>query len=149
MHHLVRRAGGEVQLEGLQIQNILSGAPTIDFGFRVNALRFGDIAAPDTIEGMLDFAREKLDIGARFGDRVRLDLVHHLETVLDELAKSAAGLQMGPEYRTGLLGKSKEMAKMFRSFVMAFIMAFLFVYLCIAAQFESRIAFLRCHDRRF
>lgn len=42
--------GGEVQLEGLQIQNILSGAPTIDFGFRVNALRFGDIAAAQNID---------------------------------------------------------------------------------------------------
>jgi hypothetical protein len=41
--------GGEVQLEGLQIQNILSGAPTIDFGFRVNALRFADIAAAQTV----------------------------------------------------------------------------------------------------
>ena len=44
---------------------------------------------------------------------------------------------MGPEYRTGLLGKSKEMAKAFRGFFYAFILAFIFVYLCIAAQFES------------
>ena len=44
---------------------------------------------------------------------------------------------MGPEYTTGLLGKSKEMAKAFRGFFMAFILAFIFVYLCIAAQFES------------
>ena len=44
---------------------------------------------------------------------------------------------MGPEYKTGLLGKSKEMAKAFRAFYLAFILAFIFVYLCIAAQFES------------
>ena len=44
---------------------------------------------------------------------------------------------MGPEYKTGLLGKSKEMAKAFRAFFLAFILAFIFVYLCIAAQFES------------
>jgi HAE1 family hydrophobic/amphiphilic exporter-1 len=44
---------------------------------------------------------------------------------------------MGPEYKTGLLGKSKEMAKMLRGFLLAFILAFVFVYLCIAAQFES------------
>ena len=44
---------------------------------------------------------------------------------------------MGPEYQTGLLGKSKEMAKAFRGFFLAFILAFIFVYLCIAAQFES------------
>lgn len=59
------------------------------------------------------------------------------QMVLDELAKSAEKLNMGPEYRTGLLGKSKEMAKAFRGFYLAFILAFIFVYLCIAAQFES------------
>ena len=44
---------------------------------------------------------------------------------------------LGPDYQTGLLGKSKEMAKAFRGFFIAFILAFIFVYLCIAAQFES------------
>jgi HAE1 family hydrophobic/amphiphilic exporter-1 len=59
------------------------------------------------------------------------------QMVLDELDKSAAKLNMGPDYHTGLLGKSKEMAKAFRGFFYAFILAFIFVYLCIAAQFES------------
>jgi HAE1 family hydrophobic/amphiphilic exporter-1 len=59
------------------------------------------------------------------------------QMVLDEIDKSVAKLNMGPEYTTGLLGKSKEMAKTFRAFGMAFILAFIFVYLCIAAQFES------------
>lgn len=59
------------------------------------------------------------------------------QMVLDEIAKSAQKLNLGPEYRTGLLGKSKEMARAFRGFFVAFIMAFIFVYLCIAAQFES------------
>lgn len=59
------------------------------------------------------------------------------QAVLDAIAQSAERLKMGPEYKTGLLGKSKEMAKMQRAFAMAFILAFVFVYLCIAAQFES------------
>ena len=59
------------------------------------------------------------------------------QTLLDALDQSTAKLNMGPEYKTGLLGKSKEMAKAFRAFYMAFILAFIFVYLCIAAQFES------------
>ena len=57
--------------------------------------------------------------------------------VLDAIADGHAQLNMGPEYKTGLLGKSKEMAKAFRGFFLAFILAFIFVYLCIAAQFES------------
>jgi HAE1 family hydrophobic/amphiphilic exporter-1 len=59
------------------------------------------------------------------------------QAVLDEVDKSVAKLGLGPEYRTGLLGKSKEMGKAFRGFFQAFILAFIFVYLCIAAQFES------------
>jgi HAE1 family hydrophobic/amphiphilic exporter-1 len=59
------------------------------------------------------------------------------QTVLDAIEASTKQLDMGPEYITGLLGKSKEMAKAFRAFFLAFILAFIFVYLCIAAQFES------------
>ena len=44
---------------------------------------------------------------------------------------------MGPDYTTGLLGKSKEMARTFRSFIMVFASAIIFVYLVMAAQFES------------
>jgi HAE1 family hydrophobic/amphiphilic exporter-1 len=59
------------------------------------------------------------------------------QTLLDALDRATKRLNMGPEYTTGLLGKSKEMAKAFRAFFLAFVLAFIFVYLCIAAQFES------------
>jgi HAE1 family hydrophobic/amphiphilic exporter-1 len=57
--------------------------------------------------------------------------------VQDEIQRIVDNLKLDPQYRTGLLGKSKEMGKMLKSFLLAFIMAFIFVYLCIAAQFES------------
>jgi len=66
-----------------------------------------------------------------------LELGTSQQMVLDELAASAKKLNMGAEYQTGLLGRSKEMARTFRAFGVAFLMAFIFVYLCIAAQFES------------
>ncbi len=59
------------------------------------------------------------------------------KTAIEAIEQAAKKLNMGPEYGTGLLGKSKEMAKMLRGFMLAFILAFIFVYLCIAAQFES------------
>ena len=59
------------------------------------------------------------------------------QAILDAIASATEKLNLGPDYRTGLLGKSKEMAKAFRGFLIAFILAFIFVYLCIAAQFES------------
>ncbi len=59
------------------------------------------------------------------------------QAILDEIERSAGQIGMGPDYTTGLLGKSKEMARTFRSFVMVFGSAVLFAYLVIAAQFES------------
>ncbi len=59
------------------------------------------------------------------------------QTLLDALDESVQRLGMGPDYTTGLLGKSKEMARTFRSFIIVFISAILFAYLVIAAQFES------------
>jgi HAE1 family hydrophobic/amphiphilic exporter-1 len=59
------------------------------------------------------------------------------QAILDAIAGATEKLNLGPDYKTGLLGKSKEMAKAFRGFFIAFILAFIFVYLCIAAQFES------------
>ena len=59
------------------------------------------------------------------------------QAILDAINESVAKLDLGPEYNTGLLGKSKEMAKAFRAFALAFTLAFIFVYLCLAAQFES------------
>lgn len=59
--------------------------------------------------------------------------------VLDAIDAAVRELKMGPEYKTGLLGRSKEMAKAFAGFILVFVLSFIFVYLVIAAQFESWI----------
>jgi HAE1 family hydrophobic/amphiphilic exporter-1 len=59
------------------------------------------------------------------------------QTILDAIKQSLARLDVGPDYTTGLLGKSKEMARTFRSFLVVFGAAIVFAYLVIAAQFES------------
>lgn len=59
------------------------------------------------------------------------------QTIQDSLDESVKRLNLGPDYTTGKLGKSKEMARMMRSFLIVFITAFIFAYLVIAAQFES------------
>lgn len=59
------------------------------------------------------------------------------QAIIDAINASVAKLDLGPEYMTGLLGKSKEMARAFRAFGVAFLLAFIFIYLCLAAQFES------------
>ena len=60
-----------------------------------------------------------------------------LQALIDALNDEAASLNMGPEYRTGLVGKTKEMSRAFTAFLLVFIMAFAFAYLVMAAQFES------------
>ncbi len=51
----------------------------------------------------------------------------------------AQGLNMGPEYQTGVTGQSKELARAVNSFALAFLLSFVFMYLILAAQFESFI----------
>ena len=51
----------------------------------------------------------------------------------------AAGMQMPPEYMTGVTGQSKELQKAYDAFLYAFLLSFVFMYLILAAQFESFI----------
>jgi HAE1 family hydrophobic/amphiphilic exporter-1 len=59
------------------------------------------------------------------------------QAVLNAIDASVAKLNLGTEYSTGLLGRTKEMAKMLRGFIIVVVLSFVFVYLVIAAQFES------------
>ena len=60
-----------------------------------------------------------------------------LQAIIDTLDNTAKELNMGPEYKSTLVGKSKEMAKTMKAFLTVFLMGFLFAYLVMAAQFES------------
>ena len=46
---------------------------------------------------------------------------------------------MDPDYRSGLTGGSKELARTGYYFVLAFSLTFIFMYIVLAAQFESFI----------
>ncbi|MBI5092341.1 MAG: efflux RND transporter permease subunit, partial [Candidatus Hydrogenedentes bacterium] len=60
-----------------------------------------------------------------------------LQALIDALDDEAKSLNMGPEYKTMLVGKSKEMARTLQAFLAVFLMSFVIAYLVIAAQFES------------
>ena len=62
-----------------------------------------------------------------------------LSSVIEELDRTIAGLNMPPGYDTGLVGQSKEFGRAAANFVIAFLLSIVFMYMVLAAQFESFI----------
>jgi HAE1 family hydrophobic/amphiphilic exporter-1 len=62
-----------------------------------------------------------------------------MSEVLPILDKAVASLNMSPEYRSGLIGQTREFGKAARSYVLAFVLSIIFMYMVLAAQFESFI----------
>jgi HAE1 family hydrophobic/amphiphilic exporter-1 len=57
--------------------------------------------------------------------------------VMDAMQAVAAGLGMGPDYQTRFAGRSRELTRTARAFLVAFGLSLAFMYLILAAQFES------------
>jgi HAE1 family hydrophobic/amphiphilic exporter-1 len=61
------------------------------------------------------------------------------QAIIDELQTIQAELNMPPGYRGQLYGRSRELGRAMRSFLLAVFLSFTFMYLVLAAQFESWI----------
>jgi hydrophobic/amphiphilic exporter-1 (mainly G- bacteria), HAE1 family len=62
-----------------------------------------------------------------------------LSNVLQMLDGVVKGLNMPPEYRTGLVGRSKEFGRAASNYLIALVLSLAFMYMILAAQFESFI----------
>ncbi len=62
-----------------------------------------------------------------------------LSNVLEVLNQTVAELNLPPEYRTGLVGQTKEFGRAGTAYAMAFVLAIALMYMVLAAQFESFI----------
>jgi HAE1 family hydrophobic/amphiphilic exporter-1 len=59
--------------------------------------------------------------------------------ILTALNQATSDLHMDPDYRSGMSGASKELARTGYYFILAFSLTFIFMYIVLAAQFESFI----------
>ena len=59
--------------------------------------------------------------------------------VIAQLDQFVKEIGVGPEYTTGLAGRSKELGRAGFYFMFAFLLSFIFMYMVLAAQFESFI----------
>jgi HAE1 family hydrophobic/amphiphilic exporter-1 len=57
--------------------------------------------------------------------------------VQQQIAELATTVGMGPEYRAGFTGRSRELNRTATAFLSAIVLSFVFMYLILAAQFES------------
>ena len=62
-----------------------------------------------------------------------------LSNVIDVVNGVVAELDMPPEYRTGLVGRSKEFGRAATDYAIALLLSIIFMYMILAAQFESFI----------
>jgi HAE1 family hydrophobic/amphiphilic exporter-1 len=106
----------------------------------VPSTKFGTVALDDVVEFREGSGPAQIDRLNRVRQvTVRANLAPHADQqlILDELHSFTNSLELGPAYRTALVGRSKELARTTQGFIMVFATAFVFMYLVLAAQFES------------
>jgi hydrophobic/amphiphilic exporter-1 (mainly G- bacteria), HAE1 family len=59
--------------------------------------------------------------------------------IIERLNAETKAMKLPVEYVTALAGRTKEMGKTMRGFILAFVLSFVFMYIVLAAQFESFI----------
>ena len=62
-----------------------------------------------------------------------------LSNIIPLLDRTVEGFNMPPEYRSGLLGQSKEFGRASMGYVIAFLLSIIFMYMVLASNFESFI----------
>jgi HAE1 family hydrophobic/amphiphilic exporter-1 len=114
----------EAAIAALAVPSSRVGAVTLD-----NIARFERDEAASTI--------------SRIGRQRQVTLVANLlpgasqAAVQQQIAELAESLAMGPEYRSGFIGRSRELDRTATAFISAILLSLVFMYLILAAQFES------------
>ena len=111
-------------IAGLTVPSARLGAVSLE-----NLAQFDDGTAPAEINRL----------GRQRQVTIFANLVHGASqtTPMDAMQAEFAKLGLDPSYQSGFAGRSKELGRAARNFVLAFVLSLTFMYLILAAQFES------------
>jgi hydrophobic/amphiphilic exporter-1 (mainly G- bacteria), HAE1 family len=121
-------------------------------GFRMDAGGIGQLNVPSTRMGSIgldSFVKLEEATGPTQIERVsrqrQVLLTANLKPgfsqsdIITRLNEEVKAMNLPPDYVTGLAGRTKELGKTMRGFILAFVLSFVFMYIVLAAQFESFI----------
>ncbi len=110
----------------LNVPSIKLGSVGLD-----NVVRFEEATGPTQIERVSRQRQVMLTANLEPG--------YSQSEIIDQLNREVKLMNLPPEYVTGLSGRTKELARTMRGFILAFLLSFIFMYIVLAAQFESFI----------
>ncbi|MBK8313337.1 MAG: efflux RND transporter permease subunit [Acidobacteria bacterium] len=127
--HIRADQGFRTYAEGIRLLNVPStrlGSIGLD-----NIIKLQESSGPTQIERVSRQRQVMLTANLKPG--------FSQSTIIELLNKEVKSMNMPADYVTGLAGRTKELGKTMKGFVVAFLLSIIFMYIVLAAQFESFI----------
>ncbi len=127
--HIRADEGFRTDAEGIRLLNVPStrlGSIGLD-----NIIKLQESSGPTQIERVSRQRQVMLTANLKPG--------FSQSTIIELLNKEVKSMNMPADYVTGLAGRTKELGKTMKGFVVAFLLSIIFMYIVLAAQFESFI----------
>lgn len=127
--HIRAGEGFRTDAEGIRLLNVPStrlGSIGLD-----NIIKLQESSGPTQIERVSRQRQVMLTANLKPG--------FSQSTIIELLNKEVKSMKMPADYVTGLAGRTKELGKTMKGFVVAFLLSIIFMYIVLAAQFESFI----------
>ncbi|MBK6798017.1 MAG: efflux RND transporter permease subunit [Acidobacteria bacterium] len=127
--HIRADEGFRTDAEGIRLLNVPStrlGSIGLD-----NIIKLQESSGPTQIERVSRQRQVMLTANLKPG--------FSQSTIIELLNKEVKSMKMPADYVTGLAGRTKELGKTMKGFVVAFLLSIIFMYIVLAAQFESFI----------
>jgi HAE1 family hydrophobic/amphiphilic exporter-1 len=125
------RAVGQSRMSTEALANLFVQSSKVGWTNLTSVVRVEEATGPSAIERLNRQRQVTLMANVRPGGSQA--------SVIEQMNKFAAAMNIEPGYKTGLAGRSKELGRAGYYFMLAFVLSFVFMYMVLAAQFESFI----------